>query len=67
MGGAFLVNIMKIEFKEDFATSKKGDIVDVNSIIASNLIRRGVAKSFVAKRRRVKSENKNGKPKTEDK
>jgi hypothetical protein len=39
----------KIEFTKDFATHKKGDVVERDSMLCRSLINEGVAKYFVEK------------------
>jgi ureidoglycolate hydrolase len=43
------MGIVKVEFKKDFATKKKGDICEYDSQFASRLINEGVAKKYVKK------------------
>lgn len=47
--------MIEIVFLKDFATRKKGDVIKMDSLIASDLIKRKVAK---VKSKRGKKENK---------
>lgn len=40
---------VKVEFLDDFANKKKGEITECDSILAASLVNRGVAKKVVEK------------------
>jgi len=46
--------MIKIEFIKDFATRKKGEAVEVDGMLASQLIARKVAKKWKPKQRKRK-------------
>lgn len=46
---------IKIEFKKAYATHKKGEVVERDSLLASRLIRMGVAKVFKPKSKSKKA------------
>ena len=41
---------MKVVFLKDYATKKKGDVMELDSLIASGLIKRKVAKKHKTKK-----------------
>lgn len=58
---------MKVKFLRKYRKWKEGDVEDFKEKKALYLIRTGWADKYVQKRRRKPKEDKNGKPKTEDK
>jgi len=57
--------MIKVEFLQDFATKKKGEVWGCSSMLACSLIRRGVAKKATEKV--VKEEKqKRGRPKKDE-